>query len=54
VVTPEISIRLSEAFGQPTADIWFKIQNKYDFWRAKQAKREKVNRLKAATQKIAT
>jgi addiction module HigA family antidote len=45
-VTPEMSIKLSEAFGQPTASIWFKIQNKYDFWQAKQAKRRKVQPLK--------
>jgi antitoxin HigA-1 len=45
-VTPEMSIRLAEAFGQPTLDIWFKIQNKYDFWHAKQAKRSHVRPIK--------
>jgi len=45
-VTPDVSIRLAEAFGQPTPDIWFKIQNKYDFWHAKQAKRRKVRPIK--------
>jgi addiction module HigA family antidote len=45
-ITPEISIKLSEAFGQPTAEIWFKMQNKYDFWHAKQAKRRKVHPIK--------
>jgi addiction module HigA family antidote len=45
-VTPEMSIRLSEALGQPTASLWFKMQNKYDFWQAKQAKRSKVRPIK--------
>ncbi len=44
-VTPELSIKLSEAFGQPTPDLWFKMQNKYDFWQAKQAKRAKIRRV---------
>jgi addiction module HigA family antidote len=30
-ITPEMSIRLSQAFGQPTSDIWFRIQGDYDF-----------------------
>jgi addiction module HigA family antidote len=47
-VTPEMSIRLAEAFGQPTLDIWFKMQNQYDFWHAKQAKRTKVRPIKKA------
>jgi plasmid maintenance system antidote protein VapI len=29
-VTPEVSIRISEALGQDSADIWFNIQNDYD------------------------
>lgn len=52
-VTPEMSIRLSQAFGQPTLNIWFKMQNAYDFWHAKQAKRKKVKPLKFASQKVA-
>ncbi|HEX3570964.1 MAG TPA: HigA family addiction module antitoxin [Acidobacteriaceae bacterium] len=47
-ITPEMSIRLSEAFGQPTANIWFKMQNAYDFWHARQAKRKKVRPIKLA------
>jgi addiction module HigA family antidote len=45
-VTPEMSIKLAEAFGQPTKDIWFKMQNAHDFWRASQVKRRAVQRLK--------
>jgi addiction module HigA family antidote len=52
-VTPEMSIRLSQAFGQPTLNIWFKMQNTYDFWHAKQARRKKVKPLKFATQNVA-
>lgn len=47
-ITPEMSLKLSEAFGQPTSDIWFKMQNKYDFWHAKHARRAKVRPIKAA------
>ena len=47
-ITPEMSIRLSEAFGQPTANIWFKMQNAYDFWHAQQTRRKKVRPLKLA------
>ena len=45
-ITPEMSIRLSQAFNQPTANLWFKMQNKYDFWQAKHAKRPKVRPIK--------
>jgi addiction module HigA family antidote len=47
-VTPEMSIRISAAFGQDSPDIWFKIQNDYDFWQALQEKRAKIKRLKVA------
>jgi addiction module HigA family antidote len=40
-ITPEMSIKLSEAFGQDSPDIWFKMQNAYDFWQASQARRRK-------------
>jgi antitoxin HigA-1 len=33
-VTPEMSIRISQAFGQDSPDIWFNLQNDHDFWRA--------------------
>jgi addiction module HigA family antidote len=46
-VTPEMSIRISEAFGQNSPDIWFNIQNDNDFWRASQAmtRRKKIEPL---------
>lgn len=45
-ITPEMSIKLAEAFSQPTLDIWFRIQNKFDFWQAKQAKKAKRTRVR--------
>jgi addiction module HigA family antidote len=47
-VTAEMSIKLAEAFGQPSLDIWFKMQNNHDFWQAAKAKRKKVAQLVAA------
>ena len=49
-VTPEMSIRISEAFGQDSPDIWFNIQNDHDFWLASQAKtqRRKIKPLQSA------
>ncbi len=35
-VTAEMSIRVSEAFGQESPDIWFNLQNDHDFWQAQQ------------------
>jgi addiction module HigA family antidote len=40
-ITPEMSIRLSQAFGQGQDDIWFKMQNDYDFWQAEHSKKRK-------------
>jgi addiction module HigA family antidote len=37
-VTPEMSVKISEAFGQNSLDIWFNLQNDHDFWQATQAK----------------
>lgn len=45
-VTPEMSIRIAQAFGQPTLDIWFKLQNKHDFWNAKHARRTRIRPIK--------
>jgi addiction module HigA family antidote len=45
-ITAEMSIKLSQAFGQPSPDLWFKMQNDYDFWQALQAKRKKVRPIK--------
>jgi addiction module HigA family antidote len=47
-ITPEMSIKLAQAFGQPSLDIWFQMQNDYDFWQASQAKRKAVRPLKIA------
>lgn len=41
-ITAELSIKLAEAFGQPTRDIWFQMQNNHDFWQAAQVKRESI------------
>jgi addiction module HigA family antidote len=37
-VTPEMSIKISEAFGQDSPDIWFNLQNDYDFWQVSHAR----------------
>ena len=47
-ITPEMSIKLSEAFGQDSPELWFQMQNDHDFWLASQAKRKKVPKLKMA------
>lgn len=41
-ITADMSIKLSQAFGQPSPDLWFKMQNTHDFWHAAHAKRKKV------------
>ena len=41
-ITPEMSIKISEAFGQGQGDIWFLVQNDHDFWKASRAKRKKI------------
>ena len=47
-ITPEVSIKLSEAFGQQSPDIWFKMQTTHDFRQASQAKRKAIKPLKIA------
>jgi addiction module HigA family antidote len=47
-ISAEMSIRISEAFGQGSSDIWFKMQNAYDFWHAARGKRKKIKPLKIA------
>jgi len=49
-VTAEMSIKISEAFGQDTPDIWFNLQNDYDFWQVSSAnrRRKKVEPLQSA------
>ena len=43
-VTPKISIKISQAFGQKQGDHWFRLQNEYDFSRAERSakKRKKI------------
>jgi antitoxin HigA-1 len=50
-VTAEMSLKISEAFGQGSSDIWFKVQNAHDFWQAAHVKRKKVKKLKIAAEK---
>lgn len=44
--TPEMSMKISEAFGQGQGDIWFRMQNTHDFWQASHARRKKVSPIK--------
>jgi addiction module HigA family antidote len=41
-ITPEMSIKLSQAFGQSQPNVWFLLQNDYDFWHASRAKQKAV------------
>jgi addiction module HigA family antidote len=52
-VTPEMSLKISEAFGQGSSDIWFRVQTDHDAWKALHARRKKVSPLKGLPQKIA-
>jgi addiction module HigA family antidote len=46
-ITPEMSIKLSEAFAQGQPNLWFLMQNDHDFWHAAHSrKRKKVRPLK--------
>ena len=47
-ITAAMSIKISEAFAQPSRDIWFKMQNAYDFWQASKVARKKIKPLKLA------
>ena len=46
-VSAEMSIKLGQALDT-SPDLWFKMQNAYDFWQASQAKRKKVRPLSTA------
>lgn len=52
-VTPEMSIKVSEAFGLASPDLLFKVQGEYDFWHASRAKRKKVRPVRMKTAKAA-
>ncbi len=45
-LTPEMSIRISQAFGQGQPDIWFLMQNNYNFYQASHKKQKPVRPLK--------
>lgn len=45
-ITPEMSIKITQALGIPSSDLLYKIQTDYDFWQASRAKRKKIAPLK--------
>jgi addiction module HigA family antidote len=47
-ITALMSLKISEAFGQGSSAIWFKMQNDHDFWQASHTKRRPVRRIKRA------
>jgi addiction module HigA family antidote len=46
-VSAEMSIKLGEALGT-SPDLWFKMQNAYDFWQASHGRRKKIQPLRTA------
>jgi len=52
-VTPEMSMKISEAFGLASPDLLFKVQGDYDFWHASRAKRKKVRPIRTKVAKAA-
>jgi addiction module HigA family antidote len=45
--TPEMSLKVSEALGQGTSGIWFRMQNTHDLWQAEHTiRRKKVRPIK--------
>jgi addiction module HigA family antidote len=47
-ISPEMSIKISQAFGQGQGDIWFLMQGDHDFWQASHKKQRPVRPLKIA------
>lgn len=41
-VSPEMALKLEEAFGATTAETWLAMPSKYDLWQAKQHRRVHV------------
>jgi addiction module HigA family antidote len=39
--TPEMSLKVSEALGQGSSGIWFRMQNTHDLWQAEHVKKRK-------------
>ncbi|MDQ2926104.1 MAG: HigA family addiction module antitoxin [Acidobacteriota bacterium] len=52
-ITPEMSIKLSQAFRQGQGDIWFRMQAAHDFWQASQVRCTKVQPVKMKLAKAA-
>ena len=44
-ISPDMSVRLSEAFGQKQPDLWLRMQTAYDLWQASQIKRKRIKPL---------
>ena len=44
-ISPDMSVRLSEAFGQKQPDLWLRMQTAYDLWQASQTKRKRIKPL---------
>jgi addiction module HigA family antidote len=47
-ITLDMSMRLSEAFGQGQPDLWLRMQMEYDYWQASRVKRRKIKPVKVA------
>ena len=48
-----MSLKVSEALGQGTSGIWFRMQNDYDFWHASRIKRKRVPAIRMKMAKAA-
>jgi antitoxin HigA-1 len=44
-ISLDMSVRLSEAFGQKQPDLWLRMQAAYDLWQASQIKRKRIKPL---------
>jgi|SRR5215472_9482381 len=44
-ITLDMSMRLSEAFGQGQPDLWARMQMDYDYWHVSRVKRKKIKPL---------
>jgi addiction module HigA family antidote len=52
-VTPEMSMKISEAFELASPDLLFKVQGEYDFWHASRSRRKKVRPIHTKVAKAA-
>ena len=48
-ISPEMAIRLEEAFGSTTAETWLTMQAKHDLWKAQQQHTKVVEPFNFAT-----